>query len=85
VKQASWFDVDKEGLAKLVERRGKAFILHELLQNAWDCSGVTQVHVDLHPVEGRALVNLSVQDDHPDGFANLAHACAARTPRPRAA
>jgi hypothetical protein len=31
-----WFDVDKQGLAKLLERRGKAFAIMELIQNAWD-------------------------------------------------
>jgi hypothetical protein len=31
-----WFDVDKQGLAKLLERRGKAFAITELIQNAWD-------------------------------------------------
>ena len=32
----SWYDVDKEGLAKLLERRGRAYVILELLQNAWD-------------------------------------------------
>lgn len=71
---ASWFDVDKEGLSKLVERRGKAFIVYELLQNAWDCAGVTFVSVRLEPVPAKALVHLVVEDDHPDGFSDISHA-----------
>ena len=31
-----WFDVDKAGLAKLLARKGKEFVLFELVQNAWD-------------------------------------------------
>ena len=33
---SNWFDVDKAGLAKLMAGRPKAFVLFELLQNAWD-------------------------------------------------
>jgi len=32
----TWFEVDKQGLAKILERRGKEFALFELVQNAWD-------------------------------------------------
>lgn len=73
MKMASWFEVDREGLAKLVERRGKAFVVHELLQNAWDteCSEVT---VKLVPMPGRSMAELIVTDDHPDGFKELSHA-----------
>lgn len=68
-----WFSVDKEGLAKLCERRGKVFILHELLQNAWDCGDATKVFVTLEPVEGRPLALLTVTDDSPEGFRDLSH------------
>ena len=70
----SWFDVDKEGLAKLVERRGKVFVLHELLQNAWDLDGARTVRVTMEPIDGRPLARLVVEDDHPGGFADFAHA-----------
>jgi hypothetical protein len=63
-----WFEVDKEGLAKLVERRGKGVALLELLQNAWDAPGVTAVTVQ---ITNKAV---SVEDDSPDGFVNLAEA-----------
>jgi hypothetical protein len=74
MKTAGWFEVDKDGLAKLVERKGKAFVLYELLQNAWDCGGVTVVDVKLEAVASKPYARLVVTDDHPDGFADLAHA-----------
>lgn len=70
----NWFEVDKKGLAKLIERKGKAWILYELIQNAWDEDGVTRVDVTLEPVEGRPFVFLTVQDDAPEGFKDLSHA-----------
>ena len=48
---SNWFDVDKAGLAKLVASKPKAFIVYELLQNAWD-QNVTCVDVTLEPVAG---------------------------------
>lgn len=67
----TWFEVDKRGLSKLLERRGKQFILHELLQNAWD-EDVTEVAVRLEKA-GR-LYRLEVEDDSPEGFKDLSHA-----------
>lgn len=69
-----WFEVDREGLAKLLERKGKSWIIAELLQNAWDAPGVSRVDVRLEPVAGRSLVRLVIEDDSPEGFADLAHA-----------
>jgi hypothetical protein len=66
------FLVDKKGLAKILGRRGKEFIITELLQNAWDEKGVTEVRVDFEQANGRAV--LSVLDDAPEGFADLTHA-----------
>lgn len=68
-----WFRVDKEGLAKLMERRGKQFVLYELLSNAWDtkCGNVT---VTLRPVPGQPYADIFIWDDHPDGWKNLEHA-----------
>jgi len=31
-----WFDVDKGGLSQLLQRRGLAWAVLELVQNAWD-------------------------------------------------
>ncbi len=69
----SIFEVDRDGLAKIAERRGKAFVVQELLQNAWD-TDASEVRVTFTPVEGCPRALLIVEDDHPDGFRNLAHA-----------
>jgi hypothetical protein len=69
-----WFSVDKEGLARLMERKGKPRMVLELVQNALDEAGVTTVSVELsdHPKRGRSV--LVVEDDAPAGFADLSHA-----------
>ena len=68
-----WFVIDKVGLAKLLERRGKSFAVLELIQNCWD-QLVTLVSVRLEPVPNRALARLVVEGDDPQGFADLTHA-----------
>jgi hypothetical protein len=68
-----WFEVDKVGLGKLLERRGKEFILYELLQNAWD-EDSTEVRVILRKLPQRGRASIAVQDDSPNGFADLSHA-----------
>lgn len=70
----NWFDVDRKGLAALMAARPKVWILHELIQNALDCKDTTKVEIDMVPVERRSLVNLTVVDDEPEGFRDLAHA-----------
>jgi hypothetical protein len=68
-----WFDVDKEGLRKLIEERGKGRLVAELIQNALD-EDVKRIAVNLTAVPGRPLAALSVEDDSPEGFRELAHA-----------
>lgn len=68
-----WFEVDRKGLAKLLEKRGKSLVVIELLQNAWD-SNATEVTVELKPIEGKPRVYIKVVDDDPDGFKDLGHA-----------
>ncbi|ABM97058.1 hypothetical protein [Methylibium petroleiphilum] len=68
-----WFEVDKKGLAKLLERKGKAWVLYELLQNAWD-ENTTRVHVTLERIPGARTARLVVRDDNPTGFSDLSHA-----------
>lgn len=68
-----WFTVDKTGLAKLLDKRGKSFALFELIQNAWD-TDAANVQVTLAPVPARPLVTVRVEDDDPEGFRTLAHA-----------
>lgn len=69
----NWFEVDKAGLAKLLGRREKGFVLLELIQNAWD-QDVTQVCVVIQREPGARTVLVRVEDDDPEGFKNLAHA-----------
>lgn len=68
-----WFDVDKAGLARLIERRGKRFVVFELLQNCWD-QRVSQVHLCLEKLPGQRTVTISVEDNDPEGFKDLTHA-----------
>lgn len=72
-----WFEVDKQGLARLLERRGKEFVLYELIQNAWD-ENTTKVEVSFTATgttKGRTHeARLVVSDDNPTGFADLTHA-----------
>jgi hypothetical protein len=69
----NWFDVDKEGLAKLMEGRGKAFVIFELVQNAWDTEAK---RVEIHPekIPGSPKAKLTIIDDDPDGFKDFTHA-----------
>jgi hypothetical protein len=72
-RTTSMFDVDRVGLRKLLERRGLQFALYELVQNAWD-QNVREVRVTFVKPPGSRVADLSVTDDDPDGFADLADA-----------
>jgi len=63
--------VDRKGLAKKLANKPKAFILYELLQNAWDENGVSRVRVEVTPTPNKAEVRILVEDDCPDGFQDL--------------
>ena len=69
----NWFNVDKEGLAKVLERRGKEFIVFELVSNCLDTAAKV-VTVKLTKDAGRPFAEISVEDDDPEGFQDLAHA-----------
>lgn len=69
----SWFEVDKAGLAKLIDGKGKVFLLHELVSNSWDTDS-TLVEVSIEKIPGTPRARLVVWDDHPEGFKNLSHA-----------
>ena len=49
---SNWFTVDKDGLAQILEKRGKGFAVLELIQNAWDEDGVTRVDVRVDRING---------------------------------
>jgi len=57
-----------------MEGRNKSFIIRELVQNAWDESGVTRCDVTLEPIKGNRKARLVVEDDAPEGFYDLRHA-----------
>jgi hypothetical protein len=69
-----WFDVDRAGLGKQAEEHGKGRLIGELVQNALDEAGVTKIDITLALVPGRPLADLTVEDDSPEGFRDLAHA-----------
>lgn len=69
-----WFDVDRAGLGRQAEEQGKGRMLGELVQNALDEQGVTRIDITLAVVPGRPLADLTVEDDSPEGFRDLAHA-----------
>jgi len=69
--QNKWFIVDKQGLERILERRGgKQYAIFELVQNAWD-ENTTEVRVELEMLSGRPLALLRVIDDNPHGFMQL--------------
>jgi len=76
----SWFEVDRDGLRQLLEGRNKSFIIRELVQNAWDESGVTRCDVTLEPIKGNRKARLVVEDDAPEGFYDLTPTRSMRTP-----
>lgn len=67
------FEVDKEGLRKLLAKRGGGFALFELVQNAWD-EDVSRVDVRMGWLREGELAFIEVEDDDPEGFTDLAHA-----------
>lgn len=71
-KRLPTFEVDKDGLRKLLDRRPPGFAVWELVQNAWD-EDITRVDIVLRKL-GRGTVLLRVEDDDPEGFTDLRHA-----------
>ena len=70
----NWLEIDRKGLARLIERRGKSTLVQELIGNAMDAEGTTRIEVILEPEEGVPQATLVVRDDAPNGFANITHA-----------
>ena len=69
-----WFDVDRAGLGQQAVEHGMGRLIGELVQNALDEAGVTQIDITLTLVSGRPLADLAVEDDSPEGFRDLADA-----------
>lgn len=68
----SWFEGSKEGLEKIARRRGLTYVLFELMSNCWD-TDATQVTMTFEPLPNRPVVRVRIEDDDPDGFADLSH------------
>lgn len=79
LKPSNWFEVDKVGLNKIMSRKGKEFVVNELIQNALD-QNVTKVDVWLTVDPATQVATITVEDDDPDGFKDLAHAWTLFTP-----
>lgn len=72
-KSSDWFEVSRDGLLKILSRRGKAWALNELLQNAWD-TDATEVIVTFEPVANTPKVWIAVEDNSSTGYKDLSHA-----------
>lgn len=73
-RQKGWFGADKAGLGQMNEHRPKSFIVKELVQNVRDEAGVTICKLDIEPVPGKAFVQVTCEDDAPEGFYDIGHA-----------
>lgn len=69
----NWFDIDKQGLAKLMDGRPKSFVIAEMYQNTVD-TNAKQVEIKLEKLPGTPKAKLYVIDDDPEGFQNFSHA-----------
>lgn len=69
----NWFDIDKQGLAKLMDGRPKSFIIAEMYQNPVD-TNAKRVEMRLEKLPGTPKAKLTVIDDDPEGFQNFSHA-----------
>jgi len=68
------FEVDPKGLRKLLAGRDYGFIINELAQNAFDEEGVTDLTIEVRPIEGKRQVQVLVSDNSPNGFRRLSDA-----------
>lgn len=73
MKYNNWFTVDKDGLRKLIEHKGKKLVVWELVQNVWD-EDATVCKVNIERIPGSPYVRVLVEDDNPEGFADISHA-----------
>lgn len=63
--------VDRKGLAKKLAKKPKSFLVFELMSNAWD-EKITQVSVTMEMLPSRPACKITVEDDCPEGFQDLA-------------
>lgn len=65
-------EVSTKGLAKLLSQDGLTWIAKELIQNAWD-QEITRCQITIEST-GHGRGQIIVEDDDPNGFADLSHA-----------
>src|SRR5271169_6628209 len=66
----SWIEIDKVGLQRTLERKGKAWMVFELVQNSWDTQA-TRVDVTLTKPNKAGKSTLTCVDNDPDVYRNL--------------
>jgi hypothetical protein len=69
----SWIEIDKIGLQRTLERKGKAWMVFELVQNAFD-TDATRVDVTLTKPNKNGKSTLTCTDNAPDGYRDLSEA-----------
>ena len=73
-KRDQWVAVSMDGFGQLMASRPKVAVVHDLIQNAVD-EDVNSVTVVLESIPGRrGRARLMVEDDSPEGFADLTDA-----------
>ena len=69
----SWLEIDILGLRRTLERKGKAWAIFELVQNAWD-TDATRVDVSLTRPNKDGMSTLTCRDNAPEGYRDLSEA-----------
>jgi hypothetical protein len=69
----NWLEIDILGLRRTLERKGKAWAIFELVQNAWD-TDATRVDVTLTRPNKNGFSTLTCRDNAPDGYRDLSEA-----------
>jgi hypothetical protein len=69
----SWLQIDILGLRKTLARKGKAWAIFELVQNAWD-TNATRVDITLTKPNKNGMSTLICRDDAPEGYRDLSDA-----------
>jgi hypothetical protein len=70
--RSNWIDVDLDGFGQLMASRPKVAILHDLIQNVFD-ENATTAEIMLKSIDDEHA-SLVVEDDCPEGFADLTDA-----------
>jgi hypothetical protein len=69
----NWLEIDILGLRRTLERKGKAWAIFELVQNAWD-TDATRVDVSLTRPNKDGMSTLTCRDNAPEGYRDLSEA-----------